>query len=332
MSTRKKGTDDKPAAGHRRAGRPVSQRRRDEEPDETTSSGFNRLEIEQQMADLGKLMAEQDFADFNEANDFLRNLLMGNEGKLPHDEAETPEEKAQELIIQAVDAPERRARKLIRDALKLDPHCVDAYVLLGEMSDSLPSAITEFRKAVAAGEQTLGQEILENAHGKFWRLIETRPYMRALRNLALSLWNYGEVDEALALYNKMLKLNPDDNQGIRYKLLDALILLRRHDEAVDLLDSFDDGMAHWAYNQALLLFRTEGRSKKTEDALQTALDINEYVPDYLLGLEPMPDPEEMPETFSFGDESEAIAYVFGAFPLWAATPGAQYWLQENMMD
>ena len=328
MSTRKKGNDEKPTAGHRRAGRPLSPRKRAEEPEVLPPVGFSRLEMEQQMADLGKLMAEQDFENIDEANDFLRHLLEGSGGQIPHQPAETPAEKAQELIFQAVDAPERRARKLIKDALKLDPNCVDAFVLLGEMADNLPDAIAQFRKAVAAGERSLGADVFEEDRGAFWGLVETRPYMRAMQNLSSSLWNYGEVDEAVHLYQEMLALNPGDNQGARYPLLDALLLLRRHDEAAELLDQFDDGMAHWAYNEALLLFRTEGRSENAIEALETALEINEFVPDYLLGHEPMPDPDEMPEMISFGDESEAVAYVFGAFPLWAATPGAQYWLHE----
>lgn len=328
MSTRKKGNDEKPVAGHRRAGRPVSPRKQAEEPDELTPMGFSRLEMEQQMADLGKLMAEQNFENIDEANDFLRHLLEGSGGQVPHREPETPAEKAQELIFQAMDAPERRARKLIKDALKLDPNCVDAYVLLGEMADSLPDAIAQFRKAVAAGARSLGDDMFDENQGYFWGLIETRPYMRAMQNLASSLWNYGEVDEAVHLYQEMLALNPGDNQGARYALLDALMLLRRHDEAAELLERFDDGMAHWAYNEALLLFRLEGRSERAIAVLETALEINEFVPDYLLGYAPMPDPDEMPEFISFGDESEAISYVFGAFPLWAATPGAQYWLHE----
>lgn len=273
-------------------------------------------------------MAEQEFENVDEAKDFLRNLLMDNDGQIPHPQAETPAEKAQELIFQAIDAPDRQARKLIKDALKLDPNCVDAYLLLGEMADSLPDAIAQFRKAVAAGERTLGSDLFETNRGHFWGLIETRPYMRAMQNLASSLWNYGEVDEAVQLYQEMLSLNPGDNQGARYPLLDALLLLRRHDEAAELIEQFDDGMAHWAYNEALLLFRTEGRSENAIEALESALDINEFVPDYLLGYAPMPDPDDMPDFISFGDESEAISYVFGAFPLWAATPGAQYWLNE----
>lgn len=330
MSTRKKGKDDKPTAGHRRSSRPISLRRQETDPEVLPPVGFSRLEMEQQMADLSKLMAEQDFENIDEANDFLRALLENSGGQIPHRKAETPAEKAQELIFQAIDAPERRAHKLIKDALKLDPNCVDAYILLGEMADNLPDAIAQYRKAVAAGEKSLGAETLEKKRGHFWGLIETRPYMRAAQNLASSLWNYGEVDEAVTLYQEILALNPGDNQGVRYQLLNALLLLRRHDEAAELLDQFDDGMAHWAYSEALLLFRTEGRSENALAALETALDINKYVPDFLLGHSPMPDPDEMPEFVSFGDESEAVSYVFGAFPLWAATPGAQYWLHENV--
>jgi len=292
--------------------------------------GFDRLEMEQQMAELGKLMAEQDFEDINEANDFLRDLLAETGGQIPHREAETPQEKARELISQAVSAPERKARKLVKDALELDPDCVDAYVLRGEMAASLPETIAEFRRAVAAGERSLGAEVFEEDRGVFWGLIETRPYMRAMQNLAMSLWSYGEAEEAIRIYQEMLELNPNDNQGVRHLLLNALLLLRRHDEAAELLERFDDGMAHWCYNKALLLFRLEGRSDSAIEALKIALDRNEHVPEYLLGIEPMPELDDTPGMVLFGSESEAQAYVFEALPLWISTPGAHYWLQENM--
>ncbi|MFZ1756319.1 MAG: hypothetical protein WBO46_04970 [Caldilineaceae bacterium] len=330
MSTRKKGNDKKTTAGHRRAGRPVSRRQQEPDPETLPPIDFSRLDMEQQMADLSKLLAEQDFENINEANDFLRNLMESSGGQIPHREPETPEERAQELIFQAIDAPERRARKLIKDALKLDPNCVDAYILLGEMSDKLPDAIANFRKAVAAGEKSLGPETFAQDRGHFWGLIETRPYMRAAQNLAAALWTYGELEEAIQLYEEMLSLNPGDNQGVRYQLLDALLLIRRHEEAAALWDRFDDGMAHWAYNHALLLFRTEGRSRNALKALKEALNTNEFVPDYLLGFVDMPDPDEMSEAIIFGEESEAMAYVFSTFPLWASTPGAQYWLSENL--
>lgn len=330
MSRRKKSTPIKPTAGHRRSTRgslPVDQ---PEEFDDMPAVPMNRLEMEQQMSELSRILAEQEFESVEDANEFLQNLMKETGGRIPHKEPETPAEKAMQLVIEAESAPERRARKLIRDALKLDPMCVDAYVLQGEMAESLEQAIKFYRQAVEVGEKALGQETFEQESGYFWGLVETRPYMRALQTLASVLWVYGEVDESIAIYQKMLELNPGDNQGVRYELLSALILMRRHDEAQSLLDAYDDGMADWLYNKALLLFRTEGRSKRARDAMQDALDTNELVADFLLGFEDMPGPDEVPDFIQFGEESEAAAYVVKSFPLWASTPGAQYWLQENI--
>lgn len=330
MARRKKSTPIKSTPGHRRSARGSVSASKPDDFDEMPMNPMSRLEMEQQMAELGRILSEQEFESADQANAFLQNLLQETGGKIPQRELETPAEKAMELIIEAENAPERRARKLIKDALKLDPNCVDAYILQGEMADSLEQAIKFYRQAVEVGEKALGPDTFEENAGHFWGIVETRPYMRALQTLASVLWVYGEPEETIAIYQKMLELNPGDNQGARYNLLDALLLMRRHDEAKALLDAYDDGMAHWLFNKALFLFRTEGRSKRAREAIQEALDANELVADFLLGIEEMPEPGEVPEFIQFGDESEAAAYVSGSFPLWASTPGSQYWLQENI--
>lgn len=330
MPPRKKSTPSQPSAGHRRSSSPLTSPKRDEDFEDMPPMPMSRLEMEQQMAELGRILSEQEFKTADEANEFLQNLLNESGGRVPHRTPETPAEKAMALIIEAENAPERRARKLIKDALKLDPNCVDAYILQGDMADSLPNAIKLYRQAVNVGEKALGPAIFTEHTGRFWGVVETRPYMRALQTLASALWTYGEAVEAIGIYQTMLELNPSDNQGVRYPLLNALIMLRRHEDALALLGDFDDSMTHWLYNYALLLFRMEGRSKAAKKAMQEALDANELVADMLLGFEEMIDPDDMPDLMQFGEESEATAYVASCFPLWASTPGAQYWLQENL--
>lgn len=46
--------------------------------------------------------------------------------------------------------------------------------------------------------------------------MENRPYLRGLANLALVLVEKKKWAEALAIHKQMLKLNPNDNQGVRY--------------------------------------------------------------------------------------------------------------------
>ncbi len=47
--------------------------------------------------------------------------------------------------------------------------------------------------------------------------------MRARQGLALSLWELGERRQAVHHYWEILRLNPNDNQGIRYLLATALL-------------------------------------------------------------------------------------------------------------
>src|SRR5262249_38122431 len=152
----------------------------------------------------------------------------------------------------------------------------------------LQEAKDYYEKGVHAGERALGAAFEEDV-GHFWGIIETRPYMRAREGLAMCLWQLGEHQQAIEHYTDMLRLNPGDNQGIRYVL--ANCLLRQGDDAAlgKLLDQYkDDAMAEWMYTRALLAFRREGAGKKADAALKKAMKQNKFVPAYLLGNKQLP--------------------------------------------
>ena len=84
-------------------------------------------------------------------------------------------------------------------------------------------ALEFYRKGVQAGEQALGPKGFKEYAGHFWGFLETRPYMRARAGLAATLNLLGEVHSAISHYQDMLRLNPNDNQGIRYVLAECLM-------------------------------------------------------------------------------------------------------------
>ena len=51
-----------------------------------------------------------------------------------------------------------------------------------------------------------------------WGIWENRPILQAIQGLALIHWREYEIEEAKKLFVFLLKLNPNDNQGIRYCL------------------------------------------------------------------------------------------------------------------
>lgn len=151
--------------------------------------------------------------------------------------------------------------------------------------------------------------------------------MRAKAGLADCFYAKKEIDKAIEIYEEMLELNPNDNQGIRY-LLSTLLLtkkdLTRYKSFIEKTE--DEDCAVWNYNNALFHFKKFGRTTKSEKALLKAFNSNGFVIDYMLGNKKMPN--EQPQYIGRGDENEAVSYVNGAWPIWENTDKAFDWLYE----
>ena len=238
---------------------------------------------------------------------------------------------AQQIMYDAWEAGSRRqAVALARKALKVSPRCADAYVLLAEeTARTADEALDLYRQGVEAGERALGKAAFKEYAGRFWGFLETRPYMRARFGLAQALWMKGLQDEAVVHYQAMLRLNPGDNQGIRYTLLNCLLELGRDTDAGKLLKRYKrDGAAAWVYSEALALFRREGDSKASRATLERAVEVNVHVPAYLLGRKRLP--SVLPALIAMGSEDEAVAYVHDAAVAWVAAPAALAWLGATL--
>lgn len=243
---------------------------------------------------------------------------------------ETPLRKAQDIIYDAWEVTDPKTRvALARKALEISPDCADAYVMLAEGTASSPTeALNLYRQGVEAGERALGKNAFEEDVGDFCGILETRPYMRARAGLAECLWASGKHDDAIQHYKDMLRLNPNDNQGIRDLLMPRLMEMGRDEEAEALFKEYhDDGMASWIYARALLDFRKTGDSEISRKSLAAAVKKNKHIPAYLLGRKKMP--RFLPEYYSPGDESEAVFYAKENSGAWKITPGALDWLIDQ---
>jgi tetratricopeptide (TPR) repeat protein len=242
-----------------------------------------------------------------------------------------PVDRAQEVMYQAWEAPSKKKRvSLAQKALEISLNCADAYCLLAEETAKGPQqAIDLYQKGVQAGERALGKKAFKEYEGSFWGFLETRPYMRARAGLADCLWEIGKREESVEHYRDMLRLNPNDNQGIRYLLMTCLIELGRDLEAEVLFKHYkNDGMAAWVYSRALLDFRKLGDNRKSQKSLVAAIKDNPHIPALLLGLTKMP--RYLPPYYGWGDENEAILYVHENLRAWKGTPGALEWLATRV--
>lgn len=244
--------------------------------------------------------------------------------------ADTPAAQAQALVYNAFEQadPARRV-EMAHQALALWPDCADAYVILAEHAPTRKEALELYEQGVAAGTRALGPEMFKRHVGDFWGIPETRPYMRARLGLSLHLWTAGRREEAAAHARDMLRLNPNDNQGVRYTLAGYLLALDQNEELGLLLGQYpDDDTAQWAYSRALLAYRLHGETPQSRALLKAAKKTNKHVIPYLVG-DKYP-PLEQPPYYSIGDENEALIYLAGSLSAWKNTAGAIDWVRETL--
>ncbi|MBU0478060.1 tetratricopeptide repeat protein [bacterium] len=235
---------------------------------------------------------------------------------------------AQELVYDAWETQSRRKRiSLAKKALKIDPLCTDAFNILAEdEADTIEDECQYFKAGIEAFEKKYGKGYFNKNKGYFWGLIETRPYMRACAGLAECLWKMNKKEKAIELYKKMLRLNPNDNQGIRYNLLCWLYLEDRDDELKKLLKKYGEYSTFFLYTSALYLFKT--KDKRALRQLKRAYKSNPFIVSYITGENKLP--KRIPGYYSTGSKEEAIIYVSDNKKCWQKTYNAIVWIKESI--
>lgn len=247
--------------------------------------------------------------------------------------ADDPVELAQELAFRSYEADEgEEALEHAERALQLDPANCDARTVKAFLTcDDMGTLIAELDAAVQLGERALGDAFFEETAGDFWTLVRARPYLRTSKQLAEVLWTVGRRLDAVALYEELLALDPDDHLGNAALLLGYYLAMGEVQRAWDVVEQHDDGGAVMSWAWVLLLVLTDDEDA-ARDALTQAMEANPYVAPWLLGIG---EPESEPSTDPFivpGSEDEAHVCVDILAEAWLREPDAQWWLHDRLVD
>lgn len=108
-------------------------------------------------------------------------------------------------------------QKILMNELVADLRCLDAHAHLGNfIYKSWPQhAITHYKIGILIGELSLPK----NFNGVLlWADIDNRPFLRCMHGYGLCLWRLEQYDKAEKVFERMLWLNPPDNQGARFNI------------------------------------------------------------------------------------------------------------------
>jgi hypothetical protein len=137
---------------------------------------------------------------------------------IPGEDSEAPDS---DPITEAVDLLRGGAfvdaYELLMDLLQADMRCLDAHAHLGNFrfDHHVTAALRHYKTGVKIGELSLGSKFEALLP---WAAIDNRPFLRCLHGYGLCLWRLGRAEEAAEVFNRMLWLNPTDNQGARFLL------------------------------------------------------------------------------------------------------------------
>jgi len=279
---------------------------------------------------IGRILEGKEFASPEEMERFLDENFTGRKlDDLIEEWGNDPSEQAQMLVYEAMEAetPEK-VLDLTRQALALDPDCVDAHLLLTMAESKNPAeAIDRVRAIIDRTEQKWGPEFMAENEGIFWGAPETRSYMRVRAELVDLLIGEERVTEAIEECRTLLRLNPNDNQGIRDLLLGLLLQEEDTAGAEALIEQFEeDESAVFMWGRALAKFQAGG-ADAAHAALTRAIRCNRHVEGILTGR--LPFPESDYEFYSSGDTNEATHCLRALGMAWIETPGAMAWIMAR---
>jgi tetratricopeptide (TPR) repeat protein len=262
--------------------------------------------------------------DIDELNEAINAKFSGrspDDYELPRN---TPVERAEALYQDALGSFGRQRVLLARQALAEDADHVEAGILIAESTRAVDRRIELFENAKRAAAAALGDDMEELA-GKFWGFHETRPYMRACQGLAEAFVDAGQTSDAIEQYREMLRLNPNDNQGVRYEIVPVLLEQDRDAEAIEVLKEYPEDSALWLHLEALVEFRRTGRSAAAKKSLRTAFKSNEHVLELLQSNEP----PLMPDSYALGSPEEAAICIQELQTVWEETEGFVEWMLQE---
>ena len=111
----------------------------------------------------------------------------------------------------------KRAEALLTRALKLDPHYVQTHIGFAHVYGALKDKQKAHAHIETAYNETV-KKFLKWPRRMLWGEIDNRAYMRAIQYRAELYADEGDMEKAVEMYRLLLRLNPNDNQGVRYTL------------------------------------------------------------------------------------------------------------------
>lgn len=169
-------------------------------------------------------------------------------------------------------------KEYLAKAAELEPDNADVKLAQAELEAKGPLELIEVLPGLIAEEEKRlkDQQIYNRSKGDFWLVVETRPYMRLLHRYLMNLTECGVINKAIQVGEEMMRLNRNDNLGIRFELMPLYAKVCNELKALKLYKQNKDEKTNSFYLLPLaLLYFKLGDWPKAKSYLET---LKQYYP------------------------------------------------------
>lgn len=209
------------------------------------------------------------------------------------------------------DGDDAKAEELLRSLLLVAPEHIDAlhHLALIFASQGLElEAYLAWREAVRVGLEGIPAEFSWHTGQMLWGHLSNRPFMRAYHALGLHLQAHQGASKAAEIFMRLVSVNPNDNLGARYLLMQTLLDAGDWTKAATLYRSYPDDIGpDIAYSGPVALVQL-GEVENAKMGLERALSTNRRVAMELLKTRHVRPAPEHPGYMSVGGAEEAFDY------------------------
>lgn len=240
---------------------------------------------------------------------------------------EDEESRSYDMLERAYKANSlKQARELAKRALIIYSDNIDAHVFLAELENNESKKLLKLNQAINRAEELLKcDNYFEDSVGHFWGIIETRPYLRARSSRLRVYLLINKFDEAIEECEDIIRLNENDNMGIRYSLMNLYCHMNKFDKLDELYNKYPEDSAYMLFPISVMYYKQD-KKEELLNKLKELKKANKYLIDMLIGKIKN---TKHPEYYAPGSIEEATLIIEDAFYLINDNKGFIDFLKEN---
>lgn len=200
------------------------------------------------------------------------------------------------------------------------------------------------------GRRILGNALIHKAHNValqafpkefnpkkdklYWSYLSNRQILRTFHAIGLEYMYEGQYEKAIEKFNFILKVNPNDNQGVRYLLPKCYLHLKMYEEFLELDKKMDEADSLYYIFPKIIAYFKSGSIEQAKITYKLAIEKYPFVAEELLKKKHFfPHDEFDPPLYGdgvpTGSRQEAFNYWEETKQLWEKDKDLMKFLIEN---